>query len=120
MASTVLFDQRVINAQTTGTFILPFSSNVSPYVDGKMQGQPLEFTFHVYFSTGANAGVLKLETAGDPASTGTWAVIGTVTFATEDTWHYVSLTGTFRALRLRFSSNVTGGTASVDCIASSR
>lgn len=120
MASTVLFDQQLIDTKTTGTFILPFSSSVSPYVDGKMTGQALEMTFHVLFSTGAGAGVLKVETAHDPAFTGTWAVIGTVTFATENTAHYVSLTGVFRALRVRFSSDVTGGTASCWVIASSR
>jgi hypothetical protein len=120
MSSQVLFDGPIFAAKTTGTFFLPFSSGVSPYDDGKMSGEVLEVTVHALFSAGAGAGVIKLETAHDPSFTGTWAVIGTITFATENTAHYISLTGCFRALRLRFSSDVTGGTASAWVIASSR
>jgi hypothetical protein len=120
MASQVLFDGQIINAQTTGTFPLPFSSGVSPYEDGKAAGQPLEFTFHVLFGAGTTAGVIKVETSHDPAFTGTWAVIATVSWATANTAHYVSLTGCFRALRLRFSSDAVNGTASAWMIANSR
>ena len=122
MASTVLANQALFAAKTTGTFILPTSSGVDgdPYVTGHALGNNLEYTFHFLFSAGAGAGVMKLETSHDPAFTGTWAVIGTVTFATENTAHYISLTGCFRALRVRFSSDVTGGTASCWYIASSR
>ena len=120
MASQVLFDQIVIDGQTTGTFILPFSSSVTPYADGKMTGNMLEMTFHCLFGAGTGAGVIALETAHDPAFTGTWASVGTFTWAAANRAHYISLTGCFRALRLRFTSDVTGGTASVWCIASSR
>jgi hypothetical protein len=121
MSSQVLLDKLIIDAQTTGTFNIPaVSSAVSPYEDGKMTGGALEFTFHVLFSSGSSTGVIKVETAHDPAFTGTWAVIATVTWATANTAHYVSLTGAFRALRLRFTADVTGGTASAWVIASSR
>jgi len=120
MSSQVLFDQQILNAVTTGTVYLPGSSGVSPYVDGKMSGAALEYTVHALFGAGVGAGAMKLETAHDPSFTGTWAVIATITFATENTAHYVSLTGCFRALRLRVSTTVTGGTASAWVIASSR
>ena len=121
MSSQVLFDQQLLNAVTTGTVYLPGSSGVSPYVDGKMSGEALEYTFHVLFSTGANAGQVVVETCHDPAFTGTWAEIAHVDYAAANTVHYVSLTGCFRALRVRISTAIGGGgTASVWCIASSR
>jgi|SRR6185295_16382661 len=122
MASQVLFNKQLLNAVTTGTAFVPGSSGFDgdPYVTGQGTGQSLEYTFHVLFGASTSAGVLKIETAHDPAFTGTWAVIATVSWATESTAHYVSLTGCFRALRVRVSTTVVGGTASVWCIASSR
>lgn len=120
MSSQVLLDQIVIDGQTTGTFFIPGSSGVNPLVDGKMTGSALEYTFHCLFGVGTGAGVIVVETAHDPAFTGTWATVGTFTWAAANRAHYISLTGCFRALRLRFSSDVTGGTASVWVIASSR
>lgn len=120
MSSQVLLDQLLLNAVTTGTAMVPGSSAVSPYEDGKMTGSSLEYTFHFHFGAGTGAGVFKVETAHDPAFAGTWAVIGTVTWATADTAHYVSLTGCFRALRVRVSTTITGGTGSCWVIASSR
>lgn len=122
MSSQVLFNKQIINAQTTGTFPIPMSTGVDgdPYVTGQMLGQNLEYTFHVLFGAGTGAGAIKVETSHDPAFTGTWATIATVTWATANTAHYVSLTGVFRAIRLRFSVDVTGGTASAWVITSSR
>lgn len=121
MASTVLVNRTLFTGQTTGTFILPESSAGDlPTITGKALPQDLEYTFYVVFSAGTGAGTVKLETAHDPAFTGTWAVIATVAWATENTVHYVALTQCVRALRMRFTANVTGGTADCYYIASSR
>lgn len=122
MASQVLFDQLILNAKIDEDEIgLAPSSGLSPYVDGSMVGLSLEYTFHVLFATGSNAGQITVETCHDPAFTGTWAEVATVDYAAANTVHYVSLTGCFRALRVRISTAIGGGgTASVWCIASSR
>lgn len=122
MASQVLFDQQILNAKIDqDEFGLAPSSGNSPYVSGSLVGLSLEYTFHCLFSTGSNAGQLVVETCHDPAFTGTWANVATVDYASANTVHYVSLTGCFRALRVRISTAIGGGgTASVWCIASSR
>ena len=77
-----------------------------------------EITFYVVFGAGTTAGAVKIETAHDPAYTGTWAQLGsTVSWATVSTQHTVSITGTFLALRARISTAVTGGTVSVYMVA---
>lgn len=122
MSSTVMVNRQLFSAKTTGTFILPESTGFDgdPYVSGKALGNNLEYTFYVVFGAGTGAGTLKIETAHDPAFTGTWAVIATVTWATVSTVHYVALTQVLRAVRVRFSADVTGGTADCYYIASSR
>ena len=122
MASQVLFDQLILDAKISQNEIgLAPSSGTSPYVDGAMVGLSLEYTFHVLFATDSNAGQLVIETCHDPGFTGTWANVATVDYAAANREHYVSLTGCFRALRVRISTAIGGGgTASVWCIASSR
>lgn len=121
MSSQVLVRRPLFEAQTTGTWILPESAaTLSPLVDGKLAGGPLEYTFYFVFGAGAGAGVAVLETAHDPAFGGTWATIGTFTWAAASKVHYIALTQCVSALRIRFTSDVTGGTASCYYIASSR
>ena len=73
-------------------------------------GQRKEFTFHVQFTPGTTAGKVKIESALEEASTGTWALQGSeVNWATDDTDHTVSITGTFMSLRARVSTAVDGG-----------
>ena len=121
MSSQVILPiTQLFTGQTTGTFTLPWSSGVPSYSDGKLAGQALEYTFYFVFSAGAGAGVAVLETAHDPSYSGTWATIGTFTWAAADKVHYIALTQAVAALRIRFTSNVTGGTAACYYIGSTR
>ena len=73
-----------------------------------------ESTFYVVFGPGTTAGAVKIESAHDPAYTGTWAQLGsTVSWATATTVHTVSITGTFLAMRARISTAIVGGTVTV-------
>ena len=78
-----------------------------------LHGQYIEATIYVGFDADSLAGAVVVETCHDPRFTGTWANIATVTWATADTMHYVSVTGIYRALRVRISSDVTSGTVDV-------
>ena len=101
---------QVLNAVTaSGAFgIFPTSVN----------GQYVELTMYVVFDATAAAGVVVLETADNVDYAGTWANIGTVTFSAASKQHYVSVTGTFLAIRARVSSAVTSGTVSAYVVAS--
>ena len=76
--------------------------------------QGREITFYVVFGPGTSAGAVMVESAHDPAYTGTWAQQGsTVTWAAASRVHTVSITGAFLALRARISTGITGGTVTV-------
>ena len=68
-----------------------------------------EWTFVIFWRPGTTAGAIKIETAHDAAFTGTWAQLGSpVTWATANTVAFVSITGTYLAMRARISTAVTG------------
>jgi F420-0:gamma-glutamyl ligase-like protein len=99
---TVVHQKLLTNATTLNT-----AGTMGPSVCS--QGR--EWTFHVYFTPGTTAGKVKIEAATDEAATGTWALQGSeVSWATADTDHTVSITGTFLALRARVSTAVVAGT----------
>ena len=77
-----------------------------------------ESTFYVVFGPNTTAGAVMIESAHNPAYTGTWAQQGsTVSWAAATRVHTVSITGTFLALRARISTAITGGTVSVIVVA---
>ncbi len=69
----------------------------------------VESAFYVQFQGGANAGVVKIETAIDPDYAGTWAVLATITFAADAAVQYAALTGILRTVRARISTAIGGG-----------
>ena len=76
--------------------------------------QARETTFYVVFGPGTTAGAVMIESAHDPAYTGTWAQLGsTVTWSAASKIHTVSVTGVYLAMRARISTAVTGGTVTV-------
>ena len=111
MASQVLIDQALWSAQTT--------QNITAYFPASMNGQYLEFTVYVDFNHDSAAGVVTIETASRADYAGTWASIGAITWAAIDKQHYISVAGTFKAVRARISTAVTSGTCNAWLIASS-
>lgn len=67
----------------------------------------------VKFGAGTGAGTLLVEVADDPAYAGTWATLATIAWAVADSIKTGLVTGPWKAMRLRWSANVTGGTADV-------
>lgn len=73
----------------------------------------LETTHHISWGTGVTAGVVEIEVADDPAYTGTWAPVATVTFSgTAPKQDYVRVAGAYKAMRHRISTAVADGTVS--------
>lgn len=76
-----------------------------------------EFGFYIEFSAGAAAGTVLIETASMDNYTGTWAVLDTIAWAAASKSHYTAIKGVLRALRVRISGAVTGGTVNVFLVA---
>lgn len=111
MARDTVFHQRIMDAQATDETV---STVIGPAIASKYQYH----TFHVSFGTGVSAGVVTIETANDPAYTGTWASLGDVTFAGTAPNQLVSVeTGPYLALRARISTAIADGTVTVDYVA---
>ena len=107
-ASPVFALRTIINAKT--------AQNEVGYYPEIMNGKYIESTLYVVFDGTAAAGTVVVETANDRDYAGTWANIGTVTFASASKQHYVSVTGVFAAIRVRISSAITSGTISAYAI----
>lgn len=64
----------------------------------------------VVFGAGTSAGAVMLESAHDPAYTGTWHTEATATWSAATKAVHLSLIGMRRALRVRISTAIVGGT----------
>lgn len=78
-----------------------------------LTGNAREHTMYVRFGAGTASGAVVLEAADDPTFTGVWSIIGTVTWAVANSVKHVSVTGCHRALRVRISTVIGGGTVNV-------
>ena len=67
-------------------------------------------TFYVVFGAGTSAGVITIEAAHSPTYSGTWASLGTITWAAATRVHSLTVQGSHIALRARISTAVVGGT----------
>ncbi len=83
-----------------------------------LNGKYIEMTFYVTFSHTSDSGVITIETAPTNDYAGTWAPIGTMTWAAIDTCKYTSVTGAFGAIRCRISTVMTTGTCDLYMVAS--
>ena len=92
------------------------AQNEVGYYPDLYNGKYIESTLYVVFDSSAAAGAVVIETAHSRDYAGTWANIGTVTFASASKEHYVSVTGVFAAVRVRISSAITSGTISAYAI----
>jgi hypothetical protein len=118
MGNSQHVERKLLKAATIGS--ATYSRRVLPgFVGGGVDQAPTAFFdhdqqgFHHYISwaTGTTAGTVVIETADDPAYTGTWATIATIAnngggTAYED---YAYTPGQPRAIRHRISITVSGG-----------
>jgi hypothetical protein len=104
IGSPVFALRTIIDAKT--------AQNAVGYYPDILNSKYIESILYVVFDSTAAAGVVVVETAHDRDYQGTWANIGTVTFASASKEHYVAVTGVFAAIRVRISSAVTSGTVS--------
>jgi hypothetical protein len=71
-------------------------------------------TIWVKAGAGVSAGAVTIEEADDAAYAGTWAIIGSaVSTAAASITQAVHITGTYRYIRVRISTNITGGSVDV-------
>mgnify|MGYP001570439934 CR=1 FL=1 len=75
-----------------------------------------EVTMYVTTVGAVTSGQVLLETAADPAFTGTWVVLATINPAATDTAYRASVTGVWLALRARVNTAIGGGTVHVDIV----
>lgn len=67
----------------------------------------------VQFGVGTGAGTYVVEVADSPTFAGTWAVLATIAWAVANSIKTGLVTGPWKALRVRNTAAVTGGTAEV-------
>lgn len=76
-------------------------------------------TFHrhkisITTTAGIGAGAVQIETSDNPAFTGTWAPVGGGPIVLASNAHQsIDFEGVFSFIRVRISTNVTGGTVTV-------
>jgi len=90
--------------------------------NGNVLAIPPSFRNHnilIKGSAGIGAGAIQIETSNDIADANTWAPIGGPVTVIASTDIVVNLTGYFKFLRARISTNLTGGTVGVDYESSS-
>jgi hypothetical protein len=92
------------------------SLNAASSID--LRGEPSNVTIYIKNSAGVSAGAVSIEEADSTGYTGTWSVISSVTCDTPSVTNAVHLVGTYKALRTRISTAITGGTISTHIAAS--
>lgn len=75
-------------------------------------------TFIIKGSAGISAGKVQCEAADDPTYSGTWAAVGAEQTLVASTELVVTAVGVFPFLRARISTDVVGGTVTVEYIGS--
>tara|TARA_Y100000310_G_scaffold296953_1_gene329613 strand:+ start:1165 stop:1503 length:339 start_codon:yes stop_codon:yes gene_type:complete len=70
-------------------------------------------TVLIEWSAGVSAGVVEVEEASTTTYAGTWSNITTVTTGAASSTDAVHIEGSYKALRARISTAITGGTVTV-------
>jgi len=77
------------------------------------QGLPALVSIIMTFGPGSSAGAVTVEESDVSGYTGTWAPQATITWTAATTKRNVKMSGTFRILRCRISTPISGGTVDV-------
>lgn len=96
------FNEKVIDALSALDAGHTFDAFVSQHTQ--------ESSIYIVFGAGTSAGAVVVETSHDRTFTGVWANLATVNWAAASRVHHVAITGIFRALRVRISTAIVGGT----------
>ena len=100
--------------------VLELLQNVATTGDGTVIGIQPSIRNHVLYIRGngaVGAGAIQLETASDPDYTGTWAALAGCPITVVATSELiVNLSGIFRFLRARISTDITVGTVTVSYV----
>lgn len=97
-------NQDLLTADTAGTSV-PIGDDV---------GSNANYTaVYVVFGAGTGAGTYVVEIAHDKNFTGTWSLVATIAWAVANSVKVGLVAGPWKALRVRNSVPVTGGTAAV-------
>src|SRR5215475_5244482 len=84
-------------------------SAAAPGAEYDGQGLPGQFAIVITFRNGSTGGVITVEESDVSGYAGTWGSLATVTWMADNTKRTVKLGGTFRILRCRISTPITGG-----------
>lgn len=79
----------------------------------QLKGTTRDWSIYVEWSSGVSGGEVIVETAKDESYTGTWALLATLS-AASDKQDIVQGHGPFRAIRTRISIAITGGNVSTE------
>lgn len=74
--------------------------------------QAKELAFYVVFGPSAKTGTVMVEAAHSVGHVGEWAPLHRIDFTSPGKVHYVAITGTHLAIRLRVADAIVGDTAS--------
>jgi hypothetical protein len=72
-----------------------------------------KITIYIAFSAGTSAGTFVVEVAHDPTFTGVWDVVATIPWVAANSVESAVVNGPYRAVRVRCSVAVVGGTADI-------
>lgn len=72
-----------------------------------------ELTFYLLFGPGTTDGQFTIESAHDPAFTGTWAPLEVIDWKAANRVHHVAITAEHLNVRVRISKAIVGGTGDV-------
>lgn len=100
-------------AQPLTTKVLQTAASTGSGTVYSSGGRFEHLTIIIDWSSGGSGGVLSIEEAGTSTYSGTWSVITTVTQTAASAQSVVHMDGVFKNIRARFTTNVTGGTATV-------
>lgn len=108
--SLAIVAQRLIDALATQTAAQLAAATLGPGTATRAK----EWVAYAKFGAGTTAGVVTVEAASDPNDAGTWASIGTLSWSAASKTEKLNFTGIHSAIRARISTNVVGGTVTVD------
>jgi len=75
-----------------------------------------QITAYVTGNGAVSAGAVQLETAPNATFTGTWAALGTAVTVVANATVVATTIGSFKAIRARISTPITGGTVTVQVV----
>lgn len=96
------FDKKIMDAKS--------AQDEAAVIQPQIVKNARELAIYVVFGAGTSSGAVVIEASHDPEYSGTWANLATVNWAAATKVHEVSVTGVHKAVRMRISTVIAGGT----------